>query len=265
MALRPTLMLWRQTPSRNLKRKSMVKLEQLTELLHTARLPRRDAIALVLATKDGQSISAAEVVKIGRNNGLDKMGTWNVSQYLAQNKGFFIKFPEGWALGPAGKQHVATLAAKLNGGQPAIINQSLRLLIPKLPNEEAKAFVGEAISCYEAKCYRAAVVLSWVGAVAILHNHVITNCLAAFNAEASARDKDWKSAKVADDLGQMKEDKFLDILVKIAVLGKNVKELLKNNCLALRNACGHPNSVQPGENMVAAHLEILINHLFTKL
>lgn len=242
----------------------MVKPEQLKDLLHAARLEHRDAIALVLATKDGQSISASEVVKIGRNNGLDKIGTWNVSQYLAQNKGFFVKFPEGWALGPAGKQRVASLAAKLNGGQPAIINQSLRLLIPKLPNEEAKAFVGEAISCYEAKCYRAAVVLSWVGAMAVLHNHVIVNHLAVFNAEALARDPVWKPAKVVDDLGLMKEEKFLDILVKVSVLGKNVKELLKNNCLALRNACGHPNSVQPGENMVAAHLEILINHVFTK-
>ncbi len=242
----------------------MLKPEHLKDILHTARLQRRDAIALVLATKDGQPTSAAEVVKIGRNNGLDKIGTWNVSQYLGQNKGFFVKFPEGWALGPAGKQHVASLAAKLNGGQPAMINQSLRLLIPKLPNEEAKAFVGEAISCYESKCYRAAVVLSWVGAVAILHNYVINNCLVAFNAEASARDKDWKPAKVVDDLGLMKEEKFLDVLVKISVLGKNVKELLKNNCLALRNACGHPNSVQPGENMVAAHLEILINHVFTR-
>ena len=242
----------------------MVKPEQLKTLLHTTRLARRDAIALILATKEAEPISAAEVVKIGRKTGLDKIGTWNVSQYLAKNKGFFLKFPEGWALGPTGNQHVASLVAKLNGGQPAIINQSLRLLIPKLPNEEAKAFIGEAISCYETKCYRAAVVLSWVGAVAILQNHVINNCLAAFNAEALARDKDWKTAKGADDLGLMKEEKFLDILVKISVLGKNVKELLKGQCLGLRNACGHPNSVQPGENMVAAHLEILINHVFNK-
>jgi hypothetical protein len=242
----------------------MVKPEQLKDVLHTARLSRRDAIALILATINGQPISTTEVVRIGRDNGLNKIGTWNVSQYLAANKNIFVKFPEGWALGPNGKQHVLSLVSKLSGGQPAIINQSLRLLIPKLPNEEAKAFIGEAISCYESKCYRAAVVLSWVGAVAVLHNHIITNHLAVFNTEALARDPNWKAAKVADDLGLMKEDKFLDVLVKISVLGKNVKELLKNSCLALRNACGHPNTVQPGENMVGAHLEILVNHVFTK-
>jgi len=257
-------MLCRHLPKLKFKQRFVVKPQQLKELLHTARLPRRDAIALILATKEGVPIPAVEIINIGKASGLDNIGTWNVSQYLVQNKGFFLKFPTGWELGPSGKQHAATLIGKLSGGQPAIINQSLRLLIPKLPNEEAKAFVGEAISCYEAKCYRAAVVLSWVGAVAILHNHVIKNCLSAFNTEAVARDGDWKPAKTADDLGLMKDDRFLDILVKISVLGKNEKELLKNHCLALRNACGHPNSVQPGENLVAAHLEILINQVFTK-
>ena len=242
----------------------MVKPEQLKDLLHTTRLERRDAISLILASQDGQPVSTTEIVKTGRDNGLSKIGTWNVSQYLASNKSHFVKFPAGWSLGPNGKQHVASLVSKLNGGQSVVINQSLRLLIPKLPNEEARAFVGEAISCYEAKCYRAAVVLSWVGAVAVLHNHVFARHLAAFNTEASARNPDWKPAKIADDLGLMGEEKFLDILVKISVIGKNVKELLKNQCLGLRNACGHPNSVQPGENMVAAHLELLINHVFTK-
>jgi hypothetical protein len=242
----------------------VVKPEQLKDLLHTTRLARRDALALILASKDSQPISTTEIVTVGRNNGLVKIGTWNVSQYLASNKSHFVKFPAGWTLGPIGKQHVASLVSKINGGQAVVINQSLRLLIPKLPNEESRAFVGEAISCYEAKCYRAAVVLSWVGAVAVLQNHIFANHLLAFNAEASARDSDWKPAKISDDLGLMKEEKFLDILVKLSVIGKNVKELLKNQCLGLRNACGHPNSVQPGENMVAAHLEILINHVFTK-
>ena len=242
----------------------MLKPEHLKDLLHTARLPRRDALTLILASRDGQPTPTAEILQIGRDSGLRDITSWNVTQYLSTNGARFVKLPAGWTLGPKGRQDAADLAAKISGGQPIILNQSLRLLIPTLPNEESRAFVGEAISCYEAKCYRAAVVLSWVGAVAVLHNHVVAHQLAAFNAEASARDPDWKPAKTADDLGLMKEDRFLDILVKLSVLGKNVKELLKNHCLALRNACGHTNSVQPGENMVAAHLEILINHVFTK-
>jgi hypothetical protein len=241
----------------------VVKPEQLKDLLHTAQLPRRDALLLILATKDGQPSTPTQIVNTGRDNGITDISTWNVSQYLGGHKGYFVKLPEGWVLGPKGRQEIVSLVSKLTGGPLVAINQTLRALLPKLPAACA-SFVGEAIACYEAKCYRASVVLSWVGAVASLHDHVVTNHLGAFNAEALARDANWKLAKIADDLGLMNEGTFLDIMVKISALGKNVKEHLKNHCLALRNACGHPNSVEPGEHMVAAHLESLINHVFTK-
>jgi hypothetical protein len=64
----------------------------------------------------------------------------------------------------------------------------------------------------------------------------------------------------------MKESDFLDIIGSppISLVGKNVKEELKNNCLRLRNACGHPSSLQIGENRVSAHLEVLILNVFAK-
>jgi hypothetical protein len=37
------------------------------------------------------------------------------------------------------------------------------------------------------------------------------------------------------------------------LLGRNVKQILQNECLMLRNACGHPNSASIAENGVAAH------------
>jgi hypothetical protein len=48
------------------------------------------------------------------------------------------------------------------------------------------------------------------------------------------------------------------------VIGKNVKQLLQNECLMLRNACGHPNSVSIAENSVAAHIEKLIKNVFAR-
>lgn len=248
----------------------MVKPEQLKDLLHAARLPRRDALALILASQNGQPIQTTEIIKIGKDSGIRDISTWNVTQYLNSNKTFFVKLPTGWILGPNGRPHADSIEAKITGGKPAVVSHSLRLLIPKLPNEEAKAFVGEAISCYEAKCYRAAVVLSWVGAVSVLHHHVVNHHLQAFNAEMAVRRSKrnppevWKAAKNPDDLALVSEGEFLEVLVTISVLGKTVKELLKNQCLLLRNGCGHPNSVQSGEHMVAAHLENLVNHIFTK-
>jgi hypothetical protein len=88
--------------------------------------------------------------------------------------------------------------------------------------------------------------------------------LKEFNAEAIARDSKWKPAKTADDLGLMKEDTFLDVLQRISVIGKNVKQELKDLCLKLRNGAGHPNSLVFGENRVASHVETLVLNVFAK-
>jgi hypothetical protein len=115
--------------------------------------------------------------------------------------------------------------------------------------------------CAEQSLFRAAVVLSWVGATALLHDATITKHLSAFNAEASRRDAKWKPAKTGDDLGKMKEATFLEIAEAISIVGKNVRQEL-DGCLRLRNACGHPNSLKIGANKVAAHLETLALNVY---
>ncbi len=123
---------------------------------------------------------------------------------------------------------------------------------------------GAFIHCFEAKQYRAAVVFSWAGAVALLHKKVFTTKLAEFNAEATRRDAKWRTAKQQDDLGRMKEHDFLDVCEAIGILGKSVKQVLQSQCLVERNGCGHPNTLVIAENSVANHIEKLIKNVFSK-
>lgn len=106
-------------------------------------------------------------------------------------------------------------------------------------------------------------VLSWVGAMALLYDHVVDKELSAFNAEATRRSSKWKHAKTADDLALMKEFEFLQVLHAISVIGKNLKDELEPR-LKLRNGCGHPNSLQIAEHVVASHIEILTLNVFAK-
>jgi len=136
-------------------------------------------------------------------------------------------------------------------------------LLPKIQNADAREFIMEAIVCSEQSLFRAAVVLSWAGAIAVLHDHVVAKHLTAFNAEAKRLNPKWKAAKTSDDLGIMKEYDFLQIIRAISVIGQNVKQQLEAG-LKLRNACGHPNSFKVGANNVASHLETLIQNVFAK-
>jgi len=123
------------------------------------------------------------------------------------------------------------------------------------------AIVEEAINCFEYRLYRVAVVSSWIAAVQVLQQPVYAHHLAAFNIEALRVDAKWKPAKTTDDFGRMKESEFLDRLVALSVIGKDIKRELVD-CLDRRNGCGHPNSMKLGSNTVAHHLEILLLNIF---
>ena len=209
-----------------------------------------------------------EIKRLGRNAGLTEIKRWNISDILRKAKGLAISLPLGWALTSHGRGTVGSLDVFPHGQSARIVNtaEDLRLAIAKVADENSVKFLSEAVTCFEGGLLRACAVLSWAGAIALLYRHVTDHCLAAFNGEALRRDPKWRAANTTDDLARMKEAEFLDLIGSppLSIIGKNVKEELKNNCLQLRNACGHPNSLVIGENKVAAHLEILILNVFSK-
>jgi len=203
-----------------------------------------------------------EIREIAVTHGLSNARKWNISLLLHRTKGSAVRIPDGWELTTEGKKHVRNVVAGFAGPVPQKYVKSLRDHLSEISDATVRVFVEEAILAFESNLKRAAVVLSWVGAVSVLYQHVLKNNLADFNKEARRRNPKWKNAKTSDDLARMKESDFLDVLNAISVIGKNVKGELKN-CLDLRNGCGHPSSLKIGENRVAAHIEILILNIFS--
>lgn len=207
-------------------------------------------------------MSTANVRKLALDSGIKGAKKINFSAHLSAAEDKVFKTPSGWELTPDGRKYIASVAAKGLVASPAVAEaQALRSLLPKLKNDDAREFLTEAIVCAEQSLFRAAVVLSWVGAVALLQDEAVAKHLTAFNAEASKRDPKWKAAKNSDDLGKLKEAAFIEIARSVGMIGKNVKQELEV-CLKLRNGCGHPNSLKVGPNKVAAHLETLALNVF---
>lgn len=242
----------------------MLSRDTLKELLHDEDLTRETRLLLCLAIEDGTPQTVASIKETACAAGLTAVKSWNVSWILKSSKGKAIKTPDGWELRQSGRCVVRELIEQIDDEIPHPVLSKLRLLLPKMKDQAARPFVEEAIGCYEAGYYRAAVVFMWVGAVATLQAHVVNHHLPAFNAEATRRNqKKWKEAKNADDLSRMNERDFLDTLDAISVIGKSVKKELVV-CLDLRNGGGHPNSLQIEEHRAASHLEILLLHVFAK-
>jgi len=239
---------------------------ELKDSLHEKRLSRRDSVLLVLAVDCDNPKNGVRIRELARGAGLPEIHKWNLTDIISKAKQYAVKLPDGWILTSAGRGHVDSLGVLPNKQKPQKTETAteLRKLLSAIPSQQTAAFLDEAIACFEAGLYRACVVLSWVGAISLLYDHVVNHHLAAFNNEAPTRDNKWRPAKTNDDLTRMKESDFLDIISSppLSIIGKNVKEELKNNCLQLRNACGHPSSLVIGEARVAAHLETLILNVF---
>jgi hypothetical protein len=228
--------------------------------LHKRELTPLDKLLLVLGTFDAPC-QIGDIKARAREGGFAVPRTWNPSAVLGRSNGLAIRSPNGWELTDQGCDRLRSLGLTHLSPAAASVAHDLRAELVNITNADTRAFVEEAITCFEYQLYRAAIVSSWIAAVQVLQQHVHANHLAAFNAEALRVDAKWKLAKTTDDLGRMKESEFLDRLVALSVIGKNVKAELAD-CLDRRNGCGHPNSMKLGPNTVAHHLEILLLNIF---
>lgn len=239
----------------------MLKAGSLKSLITKSEYTNAEKILLCLAERD-EPEQVRDIRSRAVANGLRAAQKWNVSAVLASLGSLAARTSDGWELTDDGRKRVAELAGPAASTRSRSVAAGLRHHLTTVSNPETKAFLEEAIECLESGLYRAAVVLTWVGAVSVLQHHVASNRLADFNKEASRRDQRWKPAKTADGLGLMKEADFLNVISAIGVIGKNVKQELEGG-LKLRNGCGHPNSLVVGEARTAAHVETLLLNVFT--
>ena len=234
----------------------------LRDLFARGDLGRSEKLLLCLAVNAETPKEVKAIKALATSHGLRAAKTWNVSGYLRRTKGLASRVADGWVLTKPGRDFIASLG--LSGSTVVTLTSAaLRRHAASIRRADTLAFVNEAVSCFEAHLYRGAVVLSWVGAVSVLYDHVVTTCLTVFNTEAGRRYSKFRPAVTRDDLARLKESDFLDVLEGISVIGKSVRKEL-GVCLDLRNGCGHPNSLRIAEARVTAHIETLILNVFTQ-
>lgn len=128
-------------------------------------------------------------------------------------------------------------------------------------DEQARRFVEEAILCLRADARRAAVVLMWVVAIYLIQERVWGHGSAAINAVATKHNPKAKTVSKRDDLSELNEALLLQVAQDLGEIDKNEKRML-DQCLTLRNSCGHPNKYWPGASKVQSHIEDIVSILF---
>lgn len=198
--------------------------ESLKDLVNRPGIERLDALLLCLAVKHDTPLPVKEIRALATSAGLRPAKKWNISSILGRSQGLAVRTSGGWELSTAGTARVRTLAGPLIASPTVSVAVKLRAEIARMKEPNSVRFVEEAVSSFESGFLRAAVVLSWIGAVSVLYEHVLAVSLPAFNLEARRRNPKWRTAKTRDDLARLREHDFLAILEAISTIGKSVSK-----------------------------------------
>lgn len=187
---------------------------------------------------------------------LAKAGAYTHS--LSKNGAGFME----WELTKTGETHIANLlGVAIPAAAMVKATATLETEAANIEDEQARRFVEEAILCLRADARRAAVVFMWVVAVYMLQERVWTHGEAAINAAATKHNSKAKTVSKRDDLSELNEALLLQVAQDLSEIDKNEKQML-DQCLTLRNSCGHPNKYWPGVLKVQSHIEDIVSILF---
>jgi hypothetical protein len=229
-----------------------------------AKAGQRAPVLLLLAHIE-QPAATVAVRDKGLAIGFRDVTQWNLSAILrsAAADGQVAQLSTGWKLLEPGlkslNSHYSPDALIVSDAR-----HGLKKHIAAISDPNRRRFVEEAVTCFDAEAYRAAVVLSWVGAAYIIQEHIVSKHLAAFNTAGLSRFKSaFRPIKLVKDFGAMKESDMLQLCQDAGILDKAEKQQLQAR-LDLRNHCGHPNSVIVAEHVVASHVEMLLLNVFSR-
>jgi hypothetical protein len=235
---------------------------ELRDALTRKDISKTDKYLLIVGHHDGPVINA-DIKAIARENGWKDGAKSAPGSFLSKSQHALL-LPKGWTLTGPGRTALEDRGLISKIGVLTPVTQTLEKYILDLHDLDKARFVEEAIACVKNKSYRAAIVLTWVGALYLMYNYVLREKLSAFNAEVHRRYPKSKPASNVDDLaGLLKEAEFLNVLEHINAITKaEAKELA--SCLDRRNTAGHPNSHTFTEVGVGNHVETLITSVYRR-
>jgi hypothetical protein len=145
-----------------------------------------------------------------------------------------------------------------------VISTTLRDLIPKLKSKEQQSFLEEAISCFEIKSFRAAIVMTWLLAIDTIYEFVISKKLIVFNNAIQLHGKYKKVTIVSkDSFSDIKESDFIELLRVAKIISNDTRKILDEK-LDFRNTCAHPNTIVIKETKAISFIEDIVENIVTK-
>lgn len=163
-----------------------------------------------------------------------------------------------WALTQSGEKSVRQLL-DIPAESFGIQNQvsTLEALLKQVSDPEVASYVTEAITCLKVDARRAAVVFLWVGSARIIQKTMLAHPPQNINAALTKHYPKARQVRRIEDFCYITEATQLLAAEELGIYDKNQRTVLED-CLNLRNKCGHPGKYVPGVAKVQGFIEDLM-------
>lgn len=219
---------------------------------------RYEGVAALTVEGIRQALKAARVPSVAKINVAD----------VVAKSGHYVDTPgteDGkrlWQLTVSGEQYVRELLS-LPESRPELERDAgtLLSLVTQITSCEVQDYLKEAITCLQMDALRACVVFLWSGAIRTIqetlldkHAKVLTAALRKHHPKAKAVSRQEHFAYINDKTTLLAAE-------DLGLFDKNERGVLEE-CLTLRNRCGHPGRYKPGPKRVSSFVEDLVTVLF---
>lgn len=167
-----------------------------------------------------------------------------------------------WEITASGQERIRELL-NLPASDPEVENDvsTLETLIGTVADDDVGDYLREAVKCLRVDALRATVVFTWSAAIKSIRDGVFGCGAAAADVAIKKHDPKAKNVTKVDDLVLVKEATLLLAAQDLGLFDKNERSTLEE-CLNLRNKCGHPGKYKPGPKKVSSFIEDVIGIIF---
>jgi len=168
-----------------------------------------------------------------------------------------------WQLTDSGKQYVRKLLG-LPESEPELERDAgaILALVGKVASADVKDYLTEATKCMQVGALRACVVFVWSGAIRIIQEELLDKHSAGLTAALRRHHSKAKAVSRQEHFAYINDKTTLLAAEDLGLFDKNERGVLEE-CLKLRNRCGHPGKYKPGTKRVSGFIEDLISIVFS--
>jgi hypothetical protein len=169
-----------------------------------------------------------------------------------------------WEVTLGRTETIATPSSRAIATDPRLqLIDDLRTLTGAINRAEVRSFLDEALRCLEVGAFRAAAIMAWAGAIAVLQDGADQHGLKIIEEAAKSVNRKAHDLRNRNDLQYFTDDLLLNSFEKAGLINKTELGLLLQQ-LKRRNAYAHPSGVEPSVEEVRAIIAELVRIVFSR-